>query len=1371
MIQNLAHMPFLYRFMAGGTFAIGAISIVGRIIGWKIASILMVGLILASIVIFLHNKGLKLRRRKKASAFDKGLQADANKPGKGKAEQRKAMGELSQRWNQAVGQLKASGLSLYDLPWYMLIGEPQSGKSTTLKFSGLEFPVGTDALSGAGGTRNCDWWFTNEAIILDTAGRFTFQEKNAPDSEEWTGFLKLLKKYRPACPINGVVLTIPCTSLLGDSPEEREAKAQNIREKLTQIQRELEVQFPVFILITKSDMILGFTEFFSRLGATEQRQLLGWSMHGPFIQAYDPDKFDSVFQQIYDRVHKWRNKILGEDLSLTEIDKLYVFPEEFKSIREPLNDYLRTIFVKTHYLPPLFFRGFYFTSGMQTGRPIAKACAAMLRSAGEGADEIIEHLQKIFERSRAFFIRDFYVEKLFPERNMVIHSEKRLKTGRKLAIAAIWGSVAVILLTLGLCGWSLWNMRGGVGDVEKHARTIKARFISQKDSPIDAIGTLSQYSESAEETEARFPGLHRDLRDIYWLYFMRNIQLANADRLYQSLRATVPGVTIKNPEDPATRLAVAKYTGYTRNWSINDDWINHATSSSKPYRHSADLGMTALFDEQGNLLQDQELTEKYKQHLERVRAIVGAGDEEIDFSDMPIAIPLVSGEANPRTNEVISKEIQYVKEVAADVPTQETVNNVVDAAKAFLQGYPDSIAGLLGDVGCDLNSVPFAAMADSINRLKTGFGEIDAILAANRDDQGEMPEASFDYSQAFAQLAWASAAIADTERTAQLNALINEAKQQLSAEMEQQLAANRDQLATVSNFITSGFTLSEGAALLRQGLPLIEALIAAKDEMLARAADASPDSVEAANVVHAEWLANAARAAAMGWAAAAKTGTADPWRLPEIGARVEQSILAIDEAVLTQAMVAYFRRAVPGTLLSSGQISGASLTSSPPSGAQPSPVAKANDEIAKLVAAIDDFKGKLTCDANKVRLNSLRESAQGVADANISNFNRYWVNAYNNWDPEAWIRSIPTWAAFKSDPLMQPGNLAGRVREDIASLIANVGGFSDQVGKVSSELNQIYIQLSGASAQLEPKINTFTDTVGGMSVDEMQALMQLNQQATSDRLGQIASNSKFDYYPQKVRELLGGAGNLDEKWDTFIAKWRGKLAGKFPFKIASGSVSRSDGQVVIPQAEATDFQAFFHGPDSLPAFIKEYQEVWDEWIARPQNASKKRFADQALALGGFFFDGDDYRLVSINGTYQTFEGALEADLAQISESIILAVPTLAATPEEFRWRTLMKGQSGDFTWRPGNYGNAFTFRSELDRSEDANKAEMRVPGDFSVLAYIVTQSPGAEAERRRWPVQFSVKPEGIRRDQLYNINFLFVLDRSMPALPDWDDLK
>jgi type VI secretion system protein ImpL len=165
---------------------------------------------------------------------------------------------------------RLNGRYLYELPWYLIIGAPGSGKTTALRHSGLNFPLaeqmGDHAIRGVGGTRHCDWWFTDQAVLIDTAGRFTTQDSD-PDNDKatWSGFLQMLRRSRPRQPINGALVTVSVTDLLSRSPAERAQHAAMVRARVQELQKDLDIRFPVYLLVTKADLLSGFMDYFATL--------------------------------------------------------------------------------------------------------------------------------------------------------------------------------------------------------------------------------------------------------------------------------------------------------------------------------------------------------------------------------------------------------------------------------------------------------------------------------------------------------------------------------------------------------------------------------------------------------------------------------------------------------------------------------------------------------------------------------------------------------------------------------------------------------------------------------------------------------------------------------------------------------------------------------------------------------------------------------------------------------------------------------------------------------------------------------------------------------------------------------------------------
>ncbi|MCA8958598.1 MAG: hypothetical protein KDC87_21155, partial [Planctomycetes bacterium] len=336
--------------------------------------------------------------------------------------------ELGKHWESGAAELKATGVDKHSLGFYPLIGEPQSGKTTTLMQSGLSFPIGMEKIEGTGGTKDCDWFFTDEAIILDTAGRLSFHEEDGDPRQNEAAFEEFLRRlvmHRPRCPINGVVVVIPCDSLLNDAPDRVEHKANVIRKALLQIEHSVGVQFPVYILLTKADMIGGFADFFGPLRAVERTQTLGWSRPVQrFAEPFRSAEVEHAFGAIVERLHTWRLAVLdrhGAEMDDDQRDRMFAFPGELARLRPQLERYLRAIFPESRLVDPPFLRGFYLTSGSQEDAPVMHASAEIVGRTDDG-DEPPPKAANL-----AYFIGDVYRHKIFKEQGLVVPTRSRVR--------------------------------------------------------------------------------------------------------------------------------------------------------------------------------------------------------------------------------------------------------------------------------------------------------------------------------------------------------------------------------------------------------------------------------------------------------------------------------------------------------------------------------------------------------------------------------------------------------------------------------------------------------------------------------------------------------------------------------------------------------------------------------------------------------------------------------------------------------------------------------------------------------------------------------------------------------------------------------
>jgi len=357
---------------------------------------------------------------------------------------------------------------LYELPWYMVIGKPGTGKTSAVVNSGSKFPLAAQkeaaanslALAGQGGTAHCDWWLTKEAVLIDTAGRYAMHEEAVKDQAEWISFLGLLRKHRPRAPINGAIVTVNMVDVIGQNDAQRLAYAAQLRERLVELRAELGIRFPVYVMVTKMDLLEGFNEYFQSLTSGERTQVWGFTLpytnenaqrnrHKKSISTADQL---SVEKQLNTELKKLTIRleegVAGRLLEVVDVDRrrsLFALPQQFAGLMAPLIKLIDELFDDAQFdntEAQSSLRGVYFTSAAQsecnvpanpTTLPQRLMMAIRAKFANDATNFVVNnkpgmstndsHRQALMARlpksTRSYFLSDLFTKIIIPEAHLV----------------------------------------------------------------------------------------------------------------------------------------------------------------------------------------------------------------------------------------------------------------------------------------------------------------------------------------------------------------------------------------------------------------------------------------------------------------------------------------------------------------------------------------------------------------------------------------------------------------------------------------------------------------------------------------------------------------------------------------------------------------------------------------------------------------------------------------------------------------------------------------------------------------------------------------------------------------------------------------
>jgi type VI secretion system protein ImpL len=427
---------------------------------WVLFLILIVG-----IIVVLVGSALLLRHvipRYRERRFLTRLRAQEARPPED--EEAASYRQLQEKMQEAIRTLERSPdlkkkgeLPLYAVPWYLLIGASQAGKTTLLRSVANFFaPFVRPPTNADTPTQNCDWWFFNTAIILDTAGRYALHPQGERDRSQWYRFLQLLRASRELQPINGVIIAVAADTLVSKSQEELRLEAAEMRKRIDEANEELGVDFPVYLLITRCDTIEGFTEFFNCFPEQTLRQVLGYVHETPMEQqggrTASTLQFAPIAETLVERLKQLRLSLFNVEKlpAATLRQRIFCFPEEFSALQQPLTIFVETLLVDNPFRHSPWFRGLFFSSAQQQG---ARYSFLRQQLHFDGQSRSIER------GTRAYFLHDLFDVILRRDQYLVRPTSRAIRSRLFKHLFGFSGCVAFCVLLLFLLTQAFWSDR------------------------------------------------------------------------------------------------------------------------------------------------------------------------------------------------------------------------------------------------------------------------------------------------------------------------------------------------------------------------------------------------------------------------------------------------------------------------------------------------------------------------------------------------------------------------------------------------------------------------------------------------------------------------------------------------------------------------------------------------------------------------------------------------------------------------------------------------------------------------------------------------------------------------------------------------
>ncbi|EYF04688.1 type VI secretion system protein [Chondromyces apiculatus] len=179
---------------------------------------------------------------------------------------------------------RTHGKDPYAAPWYLVIGDPGSGRSTAVQRMDLTWEIQGPLPIGFNQAQ-CTYWLAREALFIEPGPSVLGPQRNP---QAITALCQDLKLARPREAMDGILLVLNIADLIDLDDQRLDEYGSRIRGYLVEVGKALQEDVPVYVVLTRYDTLWGFAEVF-QWGPDRVREE-PWG----FVLPFDLDSQDAV---------------------------------------------------------------------------------------------------------------------------------------------------------------------------------------------------------------------------------------------------------------------------------------------------------------------------------------------------------------------------------------------------------------------------------------------------------------------------------------------------------------------------------------------------------------------------------------------------------------------------------------------------------------------------------------------------------------------------------------------------------------------------------------------------------------------------------------------------------------------------------------------------------------------------------------------------------------------------------------------------------------------------------------------------------------------------------------------------------------------